>query len=108
MGARTKANIGTGLTKEQKLALRAERFAGIHGLLAEKRMTTDEIAAAMQLPWATVYTYICLMEQDGQARRSGVFVKRAELWEAGACAVEISKDTPEDQWASLNVYSSAE
>lgn len=107
MGARNPANLGTGLTNEQKLQQRAERCARIQAMLTEKRMTTDDIATAMELPWATTYNYVLLMERDGQARRSGVFVKRAELWEAGERVVDVAKDSPETQWASLNVLEQA-
>jgi hypothetical protein len=96
-----------GLTNAEKIARRAAACGRIQKLLAEKPMSMDEVAAALDLAWGTVYNYMCLMEQEGQAVRSGRFIKRAELWVAGAHAVELSKDTPEQQGASLNALEHA-
>lgn len=90
-----------GFTNAEKHARRAAACDRIQKLLAEKPMTMDEVAAALDLAWGTVYNYMCLMEKEGQAVRSGRFVKRAELWVAGAHAVELGKDTPATQSASL-------
>jgi transposase len=90
-----------GLTNAEKVARRAVACDRIQKLLAEKPMTMDEVAAALDLAWGTVYNYMCLMEQEGQAVRSGRSIKRAELWVAGAHAVELVKDTIETQSASL-------
>jgi hypothetical protein len=90
-----------GLTIAEKVARRAAVCARIQELLAEKPMTMDEVAAGLDLAWGTVYNYMTLMEREGQAARSGRFVKRAELWVAGAHAVDLGKDTPATQSASL-------
>lgn len=99
--------VKRGLTNAEKVARRAAVCDRIQKLLAEKPMTMDEVAAALDLAWGTVYNYMTLMEQEGQAARSGQHVKRAELWVAGVHAVELGKDSIQTQGASLHALEQA-
>jgi DNA-binding IclR family transcriptional regulator len=96
-----------GLTVAEKVARRVAVCARIQELLSERPMKMDEVAAAVGLAWGTVYNYMTQMEQEGQAARSGRFVKRAELWVAGAHAVELGKDSIQTQGASLQALEQA-
>jgi DNA-binding IclR family transcriptional regulator len=108
MGARTVPPSDTvRLSNPERRALRAAAIERIAKMLTEKPMTTEDVAQALQMQWATVYNYLRQMEEAGQVRRSGKFVAKSELWELGARAVVSVKDTAERQGQSLGALEQA-
>lgn len=102
MGART-PTARMSLSNAGRIALRAEAIQSIQALLVVAPATTETIAQHLGVPRPTAYNYMRQMEQDGQARRTGRFEDRSELWEAGARVVDTRKDTPARQGESLRV-----
>ena len=106
MGARI-PTARMSLSNSERIALRAEAIQNIQALLVTAPATTEAIAQHLGVPRPTAYNYMRQMEQDGQARRTGRFENRSELWERGARVVDSSKDTPARQSESLRALEQA-